>query len=322
MRLTWRERQIIDLLKKNPLISQDELAVRLGISRSSIAVHISNLMKKGFILGKGYVFNEQASIVVIGLSYLKISIKEQKEKHFINLDYQGLPLVASQILAGFGVNLRIISLIGNDEPGNMIINSLVEKQIDPVHIHRHSEKRTYRRIILPDGDIIEEGFDSLDYTQVLNTWDWIIFNCEWLIVDSYFREQLLTRASNKEGFTHLGTIYTLTEGEELPSSMAQFHTVVLGVKDLSAVEYYNKKIELMKEKAPVNCIITDGRSRLIYKGQESSGDYLLPPQQDFDNEAGFSALLSGIIYAMASGYPLRQAVRIGAGLASAGKLKN
>jgi hypothetical protein len=30
--------------------------------------------------------------------------------------------------------------------------------------------------------------------------------------------------------------------------MAQFHTVVLGVKDLSAVEYYNKKIELMKEK--------------------------------------------------------------------------
>jgi pseudouridine kinase len=149
MRLTWRERQIIDLLKKNPLISQDELAVRLGISRSSIAVHISNLMKKGFILGKGYVFNEQASIVVIGLSYLKISIKEQKEKHFINLDYQGLPLVASQILAGFGVNLRIISLIGNDEPGNMIINSLVEKQIDPVHIHRHSEKRTCRRIILP-----------------------------------------------------------------------------------------------------------------------------------------------------------------------------
>jgi pseudouridine kinase len=102
MRLTWRERQIIDLLKKNPLISQDELAVRLGISRSSIAVHISNLMKKGFILGKGYVFNEQASIVVIGLSYLKISIKEQKEKHFINLDYHGQKQYSNQHTNPYG----------------------------------------------------------------------------------------------------------------------------------------------------------------------------------------------------------------------------
>ncbi|NLO22323.1 MAG: winged helix-turn-helix transcriptional regulator [Syntrophomonadaceae bacterium] len=322
MRLTWREREIIELLKKNPLISQDELAMHLGISRSSIAVHISNLMKKGFILGKGYVFNEQASIVVIGLSYLKISIEEQEEKNIINLDYKGLPLVASQILADFGVNLKIISLIGNDEPGTTITNRLLENKVDPMHIYRHSHKRTCRRILLPNEDIIEEGFDSPDYSQVLNTWDWIIFNCEWLIVDSYFRDQVLSRVSKKEEFAHLCTMYIINEAGELPSKMAEFHTVVLGVKDLLAVEYYEEKVEAMQEKTPINCIITDGRSRLIYKSRESSGDYLLPPNQYFDNEEGLWALLTGIIYALAGGYLLRQAVRIGAGLASAGKLKN
>lgn len=322
MRLTWREREIIDLLKKNPLISQDELAIHLGISRSSIAVHISNLMKKGFIMGKGYVFNEQASIVVIGLSYLKISIEEQEEKKFINLDYKGLPLLASQVLAGFGVNLKIISLIGNDAPGTTIISKLVENKVDPVHIHRHSQKRTCRRILLPNGELIEEGFDANDYSMVINNWDWIIFNCEWLIVDSYFRDQILNRVSKKEEFAQLGTMYYFTEVGELPSDMAEFHTVVLGVKDLSAVEYYRKKVETMQEMAPANCIISDGRSRLIYKSQESSGDYLLPPNQNFDNEGGLSALLTGIVYALASGYPLRQAVRIGAGLASANEAKN
>ena len=198
MRLTLREREIVDLLKKDPLISQDELARHLGISRSSIAVHISNLMKKGVILGKGYVFNEQASIVVIGLSYLQINIDKQGEHNIIDLEYRGLPIVASEILAGFGVNLKIISLIGNDEPGTMIINRLLDNKVDTAHIHRHLHKRTCRRLSIDNGSRWEEGFDAQDYRQVLNNREWIIFNCEWLIVDPCFQVDVLARASKKE----------------------------------------------------------------------------------------------------------------------------
>ncbi len=43
MPVTSREREICDLLRREPLISQEELAMRLGITRSSVAVHISNL---------------------------------------------------------------------------------------------------------------------------------------------------------------------------------------------------------------------------------------------------------------------------------------
>ena len=41
------ERQILNWIEADPMISQQELAERAGITRSSVAVHISNLMKKG-----------------------------------------------------------------------------------------------------------------------------------------------------------------------------------------------------------------------------------------------------------------------------------
>ena len=53
--ITERERQLLGWIAENPLISQQELAAKAGITRSSVAVHISNLMKKGFIQGKGYI---------------------------------------------------------------------------------------------------------------------------------------------------------------------------------------------------------------------------------------------------------------------------
>ena len=45
--MTQRERQILQLIESNPLISQQEIAEKMGITRSSVAVHISNLTKKG-----------------------------------------------------------------------------------------------------------------------------------------------------------------------------------------------------------------------------------------------------------------------------------
>ena len=58
--MTQRERQILQLIEANPMISQQEIADTLGLARSSVAVHISNLMKKGCIAGKGYVLRSES----------------------------------------------------------------------------------------------------------------------------------------------------------------------------------------------------------------------------------------------------------------------
>ena len=44
--MTKREAQILEWIKENPMISQQEIADRANITRTSVGVHISNLMKK------------------------------------------------------------------------------------------------------------------------------------------------------------------------------------------------------------------------------------------------------------------------------------
>ena len=63
--MTQRERQILNWIEADPMISQQELAERAGITRSSVAVHISNLMKKGCIAGKGLHRDHAAPYVTV-----------------------------------------------------------------------------------------------------------------------------------------------------------------------------------------------------------------------------------------------------------------
>ncbi len=64
--MTQREQQILDWITEDPMISQEALAERAGITRSSVAVHISNLMKKGHIVGRGYILPAGGYVVVAG----------------------------------------------------------------------------------------------------------------------------------------------------------------------------------------------------------------------------------------------------------------
>lgn len=57
--MTNKEKEIIDLIISNPDLKQNEIASILNLTRVTVGVHISNLMKRGIILGKHYVLNHE-----------------------------------------------------------------------------------------------------------------------------------------------------------------------------------------------------------------------------------------------------------------------
>ena len=59
--MTEREQEILDLLRKDPLIQQQALADKLGCSRSAVAGHIMNLTKKGVIQARAILLRRSST---------------------------------------------------------------------------------------------------------------------------------------------------------------------------------------------------------------------------------------------------------------------
>lgn len=115
-----REKQILKILRRNPLIQQNEIADILQISRSRVAAHIMDLMRKGLIKGKGYILTEQDYCVVVGAINMDIrgmaDIRyPQAASHPVLFTVpQAASDVISRITALLGRDVHLISAIGND----------------------------------------------------------------------------------------------------------------------------------------------------------------------------------------------------------------
>lgn len=135
--MTQREEQILRWIREDPMISQQELADRAGITRSSAAVHISNLMKKGLIAGKGYVVNESAYAVVVG--GVNIDIGGTSHKPLVAADSNpgrvtvslgGVGRNIAHNMALLGVDTRMLTAFGDDLYARQITDSCADLGID------------------------------------------------------------------------------------------------------------------------------------------------------------------------------------------------
>ena len=150
--ITERERQILRWIEENPLISQQELAELGNITRSSVAVHISNLMKKGLIQGKGYILQKNPYIVVIGGVNMDIFghpdaplVQKDSNPGHVSLSAGGVARNIAHNLALLGEDVKFISAFGEDahaaqlaegcrRVGMDISNSLTVPAASPLHI--------------------------------------------------------------------------------------------------------------------------------------------------------------------------------------------
>ena len=119
--MTQRERQILRWIEEDPMISQQELADKAGITRSSAAVHISNLMKKGHIAGRGYIVRTAPYAVVAGGVNMDIGgrsceglIPRDSNPGQVRMSLGGVGRNIAHNLALLGVEVRLLTAFGDD----------------------------------------------------------------------------------------------------------------------------------------------------------------------------------------------------------------
>lgn len=155
--MTQRERQILQLIEANPMIQQQEIADKLGITRSSVAVHISNLTKKGCIAGKGYVLRTGSYAVVVGGVNVDICgrsfaplVAEDSNPGSSSTSLGGVGRNIAHNMSLMGIDVRLLSAYGDDLNGERVAASCSELGIDLSHALRVPGATTSTYIYITD----------------------------------------------------------------------------------------------------------------------------------------------------------------------------
>ncbi len=128
--LGQQERAVLDAIVANPFAGQQEIAVALGLARSTVAAHIVSLIQKGQILGRGYVLPKPKRVVCVGGATLdrKYCAPEPIVPHTSNpvAGYRAFGGVARNVaenLACLTADVSLVSMVGDDEAGHALLGA-------------------------------------------------------------------------------------------------------------------------------------------------------------------------------------------------------
>jgi pseudouridine kinase len=237
--MTDREEELLDLIRRNPAISQNELAAALGITRSSVAVHISNLTKKGLILGKGYLLKEEDYITVLGGA--NIDIIGMPNQKFIPGDSNpgriqafpgGVGRNIAENLVHLGAPTKLISAVGDDLNGRKILEHAQRIGLDMKNTLVSSDKPTSTYLAIMDGngdlqaavsqmDIFDEM--TIDFIQSKKQ---VIENSRICVIDTNIPDDVIDYVLNHFKHTKyfLDTVSS-KKASKIKDKIGLFHTI-------------------------------------------------------------------------------------------------
>ena len=254
--MTQRERQILNLIAANPMISQQELADSLDITRSSVAVHISNLLKKGYIAGKGYVLRTGNYAVVVGgvnvdiggRSHAKL-VEADSNPGKVSITLGGVGRNIAHNMSLLGVDVKMLTAIGEDVYGNRIAESCRTLGIDASRALRVSDCATSTYLYIADeaGEMAMALSDMEICDRItpsyLSANQQVLQNAQVVVADTNVpTETLVYLAENCSAPIFCDPVSTI-KAEQLRPVLNKIHTLKpnrLEAELLSGVEIHSK----------------------------------------------------------------------------------
>ncbi len=328
--LTEREEQILKILMDEPMLSQEKLADKLNISRAAVAVHISNLIKKGYILGRGYVFNAYKKVVVvgganydlIGSSNNPIKIKTSNPG-VITTSIGGVGRNISEVLAKLKVPTTLLSAVGKDGHGESILKRTKEAGVDinQILITDKYPSGTYLAILdekndlglaladmkivdLVDRGYIKENISTLhnakmvvsDTNVPLETLELLADYCR--EKDSLFIVEPVSVDKSKKIQGLLGKIDILTPNKEEMEDICGFK--------LETLEDYERAGNFAISKGIKILLLKLGSMGLYIHSKEAKGIFPSKAEKIIDVTGAGDSLVGGFIAAYFYGYDLKK----------------
>ena len=162
MSLTAREREIVDLLRIEPLLDAAAIAERIGSTRAAVSVHLSHLTRKGVVLGRGYLLRAEAdSVLVVGGAVLDTKVRTAGAPVLGTSN----PGTASATVGGVGRNIAenlarlgsptvLVAAVGDDPAGDTVLQRTAAAGVECRHVVVSTHPTgTYAAVLDDAGDL-------------------------------------------------------------------------------------------------------------------------------------------------------------------------
>ena len=157
-----KKEQLYELIRANPFIAQQDLAIQLGLSRSAVANYIATLVRERRILGRAYVLPDQRPILCIGAANLDRKLRSIKplvlgtsNPATQDESFGGVARNIAENLARMGAPTALITAVGNDASGRALLAHADDLGIDTRGALRldGASSGTYTAVLDQDGEM-------------------------------------------------------------------------------------------------------------------------------------------------------------------------
>ncbi|GAA4396768.1 PfkB family carbohydrate kinase [Fodinibacter luteus] len=306
MNLTGREREIVDLLRAEPLLDAASIAERIGSTRAAVSVHLSNLTRKGVVLGRGYVVRpETGSVLVVGGAVLDTKVRTTSAPVIGTSN----PGTASAAVGGVGRNIAenlarlgsptvLVAPVGDDPAGETVVQRTAAAGVECRHVVRSAHPTGTYTAVLGDGGELHIAVADMRATDELTVADLsvvptLLAGAHALVVDANLHAPvvrwLLSRAEEAGVLVVLDPVSVAKATDVAPvlDGSLPVHTVTPNVDELGALlgERVENTVDAVRA-AALRLHARGVRHVWVRRGTNGSLLSVAPPPSDDGPRAG------------------------------------
>jgi pseudouridine kinase len=330
-----KEQEILSYIKMNPFITQNDLSARLGLSRSAVAGYISQLVRKGKIVGRAYVLPREAQITCIGAanvdrkaqSMLPVQYHESNPAEIVHSS-GGVARNIAENLSRLGCTASLITIVGEDNEGKWLLEETRRQgvNVSQAFVLPQSQTGTYTAILDPNGEMViavndMRINDQLTVEMIQSRWPHIA-SSELVLLDTNVPEHILAyvigRCKHDQLSLCVNTV-SAAKTKKLPRNLNGIQLIlpnrneaeVLTDTKINSIADAKEACKQIIGRGVQQVVVTLGEQGLVWATEDES-EYLLPPKVEVADVTGAGdALMAGVLFGILQNESLHTACRLG-----------
>lgn len=331
-----KEVTILNMIRKNPFLSQKEMADHLTISRPALANLISGLIKKGEITGRAYILPEENEIHCIGGANVDRKFHLQQPVKLgtsnpssTNENVGGVARNVGENLGRLGHQVRLFTTLGIDADAKTIEQASQEyMNLQSVEHITNELTGSYSAVIEPSGELVLALANMNVYEQLsvdyLLKHQSTLAQAKLIIIDLNCPKETVMFVkgfAESKGIPLAIVPVSTPKMNRMPKELQGVEWLICNRDEVST--YLNKPVQTTEDSLKavqslldmgVNHIIITAGEEGVYAGSSKEGIHHIPAastKKILDVTGAGDALVAGVLHGWISDLSFLQAVQAG-----------